>query len=169
MKSSPPGFMLKTNLPEETFELGRQLARFAYPGLLLLLLGDLGAGKTQLSKGIGCELGFSDVRSPTFILLARHEGALPLIHADLYRLEPSAVPVFELEECLEEGSLLVVEWGERWLSPPDEDRWDVRIQYENEEDDSARSINITAYGRRAEDQLSLAVQGLKDAGWRGDL
>ena len=168
MKSSSPVFMLKTNLPEKTFELGRQLARFAYPGLLLLLFGDLGAGKTQLSKGIGFELGFFDVRSPTFILLARHEGALPLVHADLYRLESSAVPVFELEECLEEGSLLVVEWGERWLSPPDEDRWDVRMQYgnESEEEGSIRSVSITAYGRRAEEQLLFAVQGLKDTGWR---
>lgn len=165
MRGCPPSFLLETDFPERTFELGRQLARLAYPGLLLLLFGDLGSGKTQLSKGIGFQLGFSDVRSPTFILLARHEGALPLVHADLYRLEPSAVPVFELEECLEEGALLVVEWGERWTSPPDEDRWDIRIRHASEEG-NARSISMVACGERASACLREAVGELKNAGWR---
>lgn len=169
MKKVSPVFTLKTTLPEQTFELGRQLARFAYPGLLLLLFGDLGAGKTQMAKGIGLELGFFDVRSPTFTLLARHEGVLPLVHADLYRLEPLAVPVFELEESLEEGAFLVVEWGERWVFPPQEDRWDVYLRYDDEDDaDSARSVSVKAYGKRAEKQLLSVIQSLKDIGWRVD-
>ena len=142
-------------------------------GGTIVLYRQLEPGQPQCialdGQGIGLELGFFDVRSPTFILLARHEGVLPLVHADLYRLEPLAVPVFELEESLEEGAFLVVEWGERWLFPPQEDRWDVYLRYDDEDEaDSARSVSIRAYGKRAEKQLLSAIQSLRDLGWRVD-
>ena len=74
--------------PEETFELGRRLGAVLEPGDVLVLTGDLGAGKTQLTKGIAVAMGVEDeVTSPTFALEAVHEGErMPLYHFDLYRL-----------------------------------------------------------------------------------
>lgn len=76
------------NDAQATRDLGRQIAGLAYPGLVLALQGELGAGKTTLAQGVGDGLNVQDrVRSPTFIILSLYEkGRLPMVHADLYRL-----------------------------------------------------------------------------------
>jgi tRNA threonylcarbamoyladenosine biosynthesis protein TsaE len=105
--------------PEETLALGEQWGREAQQGWVIGLSGDLGAGKTQLVKGIARGLGSpARVHSPTFALLNEyHSGRLPLFHIDLYRLNNrDEVIGAGLEEYLvDPRGITVVEWIERWL------------------------------------------------------
>lgn len=116
--------VVTTATAARTRTLGRRVARLLRPGDVLLLQGPLGAGKTTFAQGLGVGLGIEGpVRSPTFVLLARHDagtGSMPLSHADLYRLDdPAQVEELALEEQAADGVLLV-EWPERGLQalPP---------------------------------------------------
>ncbi len=104
--------------PAETEALGQEWGRNARPGLVIGLSGDLGAGKTQLVKGLARGLGITArVHSPTFTLVNTYEGGrLPWYHLDLYRLE-HAQQILEagLEEFLSTEGVTVVEWAERWF------------------------------------------------------
>lgn len=104
--------------PAETFELGQEWGRSAQPGLVIALCGDLGAGKTQLVKGLAVGLGIqSRILSPTFALVNVHAGGrLPLFHLDLYRLDTrEQVLAAGLEEYLYSEGVTVIEWAERWF------------------------------------------------------
>lgn len=101
---------------DATRALGRSLGRVAVPGLVVALVGDLGAGKTVFAQGVGDALEVAGpVLSPTFVLVAEHPGRLPLLHADLYRLAAAEIEGLGLEETLErwEGVALV-EWADRF-------------------------------------------------------
>jgi tRNA threonylcarbamoyladenosine biosynthesis protein TsaE len=102
----------------DTEALGARLGEASRPGDVLLLEGPLGAGKTVLARGIARGLGVAgEVSSPTFVLVHQHLGRLPLVHADLYRLESRAeIDALGLLELAEDG-VLVVEWADRapWL------------------------------------------------------
>jgi tRNA threonylcarbamoyladenosine biosynthesis protein TsaE len=106
--------------PEATRALGEQWGRTARAGLVLGLIGDLGAGKTQLVKGIASGLGSpARVHSPTYSLLNLYEGGrVPLVHLDLYRLHGRAeIVAAGLEEYLAEPKgITVVEWIDRWTA-----------------------------------------------------
>lgn len=116
---------------------------------MLLLAGDLGAGKTQLAKGIGEGLGIAEpVTSPTFNILVVHEGRLPLYHFDLYRLERAD----DLEDLdyfgtLEADGVSVVEWGDRF--PDALPRAYVAVELHITGDET-RSIDIVGLGERGE-------------------
>lgn len=102
---------------EATDSFGRQLSAALRPGDVIALFGDLGVGKTTLSRGILRGLGFEgDVASPTFALVQPYEPPavrLPLWHVDLYRIErPADIEELALEEALVDGAL-VIEWPER--------------------------------------------------------
>jgi tRNA threonylcarbamoyladenosine biosynthesis protein TsaE len=109
-----------TSSPEETIAAGRQLARRLEPGQMIILRGDLGAGKTTLTKGVA--EGFAaareeDVTSPTFTLVHEYRGpAVTLFHIDLYRIdterELATLGIDDLRA--EAGSILLVEWGEKF-------------------------------------------------------
>src|ERR1700688_1150117 len=104
--------------PEETAALGEAWGRAATAGLVIALSGDLGAGKTQLAKGVARGLGVtSRVHSPTFTLVNQYDGGrLPLFHVDLYRLEtPDQIIAAGLEEYFRPDGVSVIEWPERWL------------------------------------------------------
>ncbi len=106
--------------PAETRETGRALAASAPPGTIIALVGPLGAGKTELTKGIARGLGVTSVvNSPTFVLMNEHSGRLRLFHADVYRLSDPAEALAAglLDERGAEG-LTVIEWADRlgdWL------------------------------------------------------
>ena len=104
--------------PEETAALGEQWGREARAGWVIGLTGDLGAGKTQLVKGIARGLGITArVQSPTFALVNEYrEGRLPLAHLDLYRLDtPEQIIGAGLEEYFTNPpGIAVIEWCERW-------------------------------------------------------
>ena len=113
---------IKSDSPAETRRLGARLGRLLLPGDIVLLSGELGAGKTCLVQGIALGLGVSaPVTSKSFVLLGEYEGRLPLYHADLYRLEePAQAEELALTEYCAPGAL-VVEWAERaWeVFPPE--------------------------------------------------
>lgn len=117
-----------TTSAAETEAVGERLARLLRPGDLLLLVGDLGAGKTTFVRGLARGLGVEGgVQSPTFQLLRIHPGRPPLAHVDLYRLQKSAeLDDLGLDELLDEG-VVVVEWGDRLRGP----RPTARIAFES--------------------------------------
>lgn len=105
----------------EMIRLGELLGARLQPGNLLFLFGDLGAGKTTLTKGIAQGLGIVEpITSPTFQLVKTYSGRYTLNHLDLYRLEePDELKVLDPASLVEEG-VTVVEWGElllKWLQP----------------------------------------------------
>ena len=110
-----------THTPEETIALGRDLAALLTPPVLVLLLGDLGAGKTTLTKGIVEGLGAAaveDVTSPTFTLIHEYgverKSAPRVYHIDLYRIEgANDLMTLGLEDLLAEKAVVLIEWGER--------------------------------------------------------
>lgn len=99
---------------DATRALGVWLGERAFPGAWIALVGDLGAGKTALTKGIGEGLSVtSTVQSPTFVLVQEHEGRLRLLHADFYRLgDAEEIDVLGLDEA--HGAVVVVEWADRF-------------------------------------------------------
>ncbi|HEX5315789.1 MAG TPA: tRNA (adenosine(37)-N6)-threonylcarbamoyltransferase complex ATPase subunit type 1 TsaE [Candidatus Kapabacteria bacterium] len=104
---------------EETIALGRKLAEFLAPPKLVLLRGDLGAGKTTLVKGIASAFGAAeeeDVTSPTFTLIHEYRGPqATLYHIDLYRIDtPRQLETLGLDDLMGENSILLIEWGEKF-------------------------------------------------------
>jgi len=133
---------ITTNSQDETADVGRRLAPTLSAGSVLLLVGDLGAGKTALVRGVAEGLGVApeEVSSPTFTLMQEYRGGrVKLIHVDLYRLNEAR----EIEELgLEElglDSVLAIEWAEK-LPRPFADSIEVRIAHG---DGDKRSITIT--------------------------
>jgi tRNA threonylcarbamoyladenosine biosynthesis protein TsaE len=111
---------ITTNSEAETAAAGRELARSLAAGAVVLLRGDLGAGKTAFVRGIAEGLGIppNDVTSPTFTLVQEHRGGrLSLFHVDLYRLQPSEVDDLGLDEITLEGGVTAIEWPERLPRP----------------------------------------------------
>ena len=114
----------------ETVALGEGLGRVAQPGDLVCLWGDLGAGKTQIAKGVARGLGIADtVTSPTFILMNEYRsGRMPLFHVDLYRLVDAADALAGgVVDDRQSDGLTVVEWPERMGEVLPAGRLDVRI------------------------------------------
>lgn len=132
---------------EETIELGQKLARRLRPPVLVLMSGDLGSGKTTLSKGIVSGLGAAreeDVTSPTFTLVHlfqnRSAGAgQKVYHVDLYRVEKSAdLESLALEDALSEPCVVLIEWPDRFSLRTDWPK--VNVQLEHLEGDSRRIV-----------------------------
>jgi tRNA threonylcarbamoyladenosine biosynthesis protein TsaE len=127
-----------TRSEEETISLGESLAGRLPSRAVVLLIGNLGAGKTTLAKGIVRGLGAArteDVSSPTFTLI--HEYGPKVYHIDLYRLdEEREVETLGLEEIFEKNAVVLIEWGERFprLIPPGS----LEIQLEQTADDARR-------------------------------
>ena len=120
-----------TTSQDETAAIGRTLAGQLKAGSVLLLIGDLGAGKTALVRGLAEGLGVApeDVSSPTFTLMQEYRGGrVKLIHVDLYRLnDPREIDELGLDE-LGETSVLAIEWAEK-LPRPIADAVEVRISH----------------------------------------
>ncbi len=107
---------LVTHGEAETTRAGVELAADLAPGDVVLLIGDLGLGKTVLARGIAAGLGVdpSEVHSPTFTLVNQYQGRVPVHHVDLYRIErESDLSELGLEEILGGEGVAIVEWGER--------------------------------------------------------
>ena len=120
--------VLKIDSRDEMIELGKIIGELAYPNLLLTLNGDLGAGKTTLTKGIAIGLGISSiVSSPTFTIMKVYEGRLTLYHLDVYRIDDSSSD-FELEEYFEDDGVCVIEWAENVSDLLPDDRIDIDIK-----------------------------------------
>ena len=133
---------------EEMAALGEKVAGICRPGDLILLNGPLGAGKTVFVQGIGRALGIADVTSPTFVISRIHQGSMPLIHVDVYRLLESgnaAVYLDDLDlDTAREDGLTVIEWGGSESARLSEDRLEIEIDRTNDE----RVVTISAVGSR---------------------
>ncbi len=142
-----PARTITTDSESATRAVGRALAPLVAAGDVIVLSGDLGAGKTQLTKGLAAALGVGEaVTSPTFNILLVHEGRIPLNHFDLYRLERAE----ELDDLdywgvLESGGVSVVEWGDRFEEAVPEECVIVRIRVTG---DDSRALEIEPRGAR---------------------
>jgi len=134
--------VFETTSELETIALGERIARVLSRPCVVLLIGDLGAGKTTLAKGIVQGLGAAqadDVSSPTFTLI--HEYGADVYHIDLYRLDDEReVRRLGLEDMLDRNAVLLVEWGERFprLWPPNH----IDVRLETVEDTRRISTNL---------------------------
>lgn len=134
-----------THSSEETTELGRRLARELRPGSIVLLRGDLGAGKTTLVKGIA--EGFQaaraeDVTSPTFTLIHEYRGPeVTLYHIDLYRIDTQReLDTLALDDLMTSKSILLIEWGEKFERFAAERDAEIAIEHKGGDD---RTIAVT--------------------------
>jgi len=145
-----------TKSADDTRELGAALTVVLTPGDVVLLAGDLGAGKTTLTQGLARGLGIDEqVTSPTFVLMRSYQGRLALVHVDAYRLEHlQEVIDLGLPEMLDEGSLAVIEWGDVVAPVLPPDFLEVRLEYA-EADDERRFRLRTAGNRWAARQTAL--------------
>jgi tRNA threonylcarbamoyladenosine biosynthesis protein TsaE len=148
---------IETKSSSETKRVGKVLGLHSQPGDLILLVGELGSGKTTLTQGIGLGLKVQGiVRSPTFVLVTQHHGRTPLFHVDLYRIGG-------LEEFLDLGlddetlgmGLAVVEWADRAIEAFPSEHLVVRMESLGE---SQRALCLEAYDRRHVELLGALKQ-----------
>jgi tRNA threonylcarbamoyladenosine biosynthesis protein TsaE len=125
------GLVIEVDSEEETCRLGRALARVVEPGVVVGLVGPLGAGKTRLVRALAEALGVdpSAIASPTFVLIHEYEGSMPVYHFDVYRL--TSLRAFEdlgPADYWSAGGVCLVEWADRVLPLLPADTWMVRIE-----------------------------------------
>ena len=135
---------ITTHSAEETIAFGRTLAKLLAPPKLVLLRGDLGAGKTTLVKGIAAifeAASEEDVTSPTFTLIHEYRGPVAnLFHIDLYRIDtPRELDTLALDDLRGENSILLIEWGEKFPRLVRERDVEIALEREGE---SERRIRI---------------------------
>ena len=134
--------------PEAMKDLGRHLGENLHAGDVLLLKGDLGAGKTALTQGIGAALGISGITSPTFVISRIHHGKETLVHVDAYRLIGESKSVFDdldLDSHLA-SSIIVIEWGEGFVDRLVDSYLEITIEFGSGEND--RVVTSKGHGSR---------------------
>jgi len=134
--------------PDEMFALGAKIGASLVAGDLVLINGPLGAGKTLLTQGIGSALGISGITSPTFVISRVHQGTLPLIHVDAYRLLIDGQANLYLDDLDLDSALphsvTVVEWGGAEAARLSEDRLEINIDRSEE----VRQVSAISFGAR---------------------
>jgi tRNA threonylcarbamoyladenosine biosynthesis protein TsaE len=140
--------MISVATADEMHQLGEKIACQCRPGDLILLNGPLGAGKTVFVQGVGRALGIGDVTSPTFVISRIHQGAMPLIHVDVYRLLEAGNAAAYLDDLdldtARQGGLTVIEWGGAESARLSDDRLEIEIDRMQDE----RVVTIRAVGSR---------------------
>ena len=130
-------FLIKSDL--EMQELGYRIGSFAFPNMLITLEGDLGAGKTTMTKGIGRALGITKIiNSPTFTIMKIYEGRLTLYHMDVYRIDNNSGDDY-LTEYMESGGVCVIEWANNISDLITDNHMEINI---NINDDFTRRVVI---------------------------
>ena len=145
----------------ETSAIATALAEQAEPGDVLILVGDLGAGKTAFSKAYGAALGVSEpMTSPTFTLAREYTGRLRLHHVDVYRLEHMAELLdLDLPDLLDGGGIVLIEWGDAIVSAIPADYLQISFTFGDADDD--RTIELTAVGPSWCDRLEALTPLLR--------
>ena len=130
-------FLIKSDL--EMQELGYRIGSLAFPNMLITLEGDLGAGKTTMTKGIGRALGITKIiNSPTFTIMKIYEGRLTLYHMDVYRIDNNSGDDY-LTEYMESGGVCVIEWANNISDLITDNHMEINI---NINDDFTRRVVI---------------------------
>ena len=133
---------------ESMRQLGEKIGRQLKAGDVVVLTGELGAGKTVLTQGIGSVFGVENITSPTFVISRIHKGNPNFIHVDAYRLLDSGVNAFadlDFERYLS-NSVFVIEWGKDFVSQLTDEFLEVKISATNIENE--RELEITGVGAR---------------------
>jgi tRNA threonylcarbamoyladenosine biosynthesis protein TsaE len=136
------------NSPQAMFELGQKIGQQLKPSDVVVLTGELAAGKTVLTQGVAFALGITGVTSPTFVISRIHKGSPNFIHIDAYRLLDSGVSSFtdlDFESYLP-SSIFVIEWGAAFVSTLTDQYLDIKITQGDKE--SSRDLEITPIGDR---------------------
>lgn len=154
----------KTHAPDETRQLGKKLGKLLQPGDVVLLAGQLGAGKTHFAQGIAAGLGISDsVTSPTFTLIAEYDGRVPFTHMDLYRLyedpiaadpllAPGVLEQIAFDDYFDGTQVVLIEWPEAVRRQLDAYLF-VHIAYDDMGGETSRELTVFAEGRTAKERL----------------
>jgi tRNA threonylcarbamoyladenosine biosynthesis protein TsaE len=152
-----------TASPEDTRLLAAALAELARPCDLLLLVGDLGAGKTAFTQGFGRGLGIDDqITSPTFALVQSYTGRLDLYHLDVYRLDQLNEALdLGLSEMLDDDAVTLIEWGDTITRALPRDYLEVRITFGDGDED--RVFELTPFGSSW--QARMRAVGIALAAW----
>lgn len=148
-----------TSSAEQTKALAGAVAELARPGDLLLLAGDLGAGKTAFAQGFGAGLGVTEpITSPTFTLAQQYAGRLPMHHLDVYRLDQMAeVLDLGLAELLDDGGVVLIEWGDAILPALPTDYLEVRLTFGEGDDDRQLALRRVGPSWGARSRLLAAA------------
>ena len=145
------GLSLLTRTSDETLALGACLGGMLEPGDVVALTGELGTGKTVLTKGLARGLGVpekNNVRSPSFVILNIYEGHCPFYHLDLYRIrEPSEVEDLGYREILYGEGVTVIEWAEKMGHLLPDDRLEIRLSFGGGD---CRTVFLEVRGNRFE-------------------
>ena len=129
-------------------QIGTQIGRQLKTGDVVVLTGELGAGKTVLTQGIGSVFGVENITSPTFVISRIHKGNPNFIHVDAYRLLDASVTAFadlDFESYLP-NSVFVIEWGREFVSQLSDQYLDIKIS--TTENESERVLEINGVGQR---------------------
>ena len=131
---------------EEMQSLGRKIGQRLEIGDVVALIGPLGAGKTELAKGIAAAFGISEVTSPTFVIARSYKSNPPLIHMDAYRLLAGANPLSELEDLdlNAEGAITIIEWGGELVERISDEYLEIHINRDQE----VREVTFIGHGAR---------------------
>lgn len=134
---------------DETKWFGEKIGSAITQKLLICLNGDLGAGKTCITKGIAKGLGImDDITSPTFILVEEYEGRLPLYHFDVYRIDDTEELYFiGFDDYLSKNAVVIIEWSDKIESILPKDRLEIRLDYT---EDGMREICLNSVGEAAQ-------------------
>jgi tRNA threonylcarbamoyladenosine biosynthesis protein TsaE len=140
--------MIEISTAQEMHDLGARIGAQLKAGDLLLLNGDLGAGKTVLVQGIAQALGIAGVTSPTFVISKSYKATLPLIHVDVYRLLDSGKAALFLDDLDldsdRETSVTVIEWGGAESARLSDQRLEITI----DRSDEVRKVSFNCVGNR---------------------
>jgi tRNA threonylcarbamoyladenosine biosynthesis protein TsaE len=149
-----------TTSADHTRALGAALGGVLRPGDVVVLAGDLGAGKTTFAQGVARALGVVDrVTSPTFTIVHEHDGRVPLAHVDVYRLQ-SLGELYDLgfEEVIDEQRVTLVEWGDMVARALPTDRLTVRLELVA--DDDERFVTFVPHGARWRERVSALERAI---------
>lgn len=142
----------RTRAVAETQALAGRLADLAVAGDVILLAGELGAGKTAFAQGFGAALGVTDqITSPTFTLARQYRGRLVMHHLDVYRLERfSEMQDVGIAELLDDGGVVLIEWGDAIAPALPSDYLEIRLTYPTDAalGDDSRTIELRGVGPR---------------------
>jgi tRNA threonylcarbamoyladenosine biosynthesis protein TsaE len=151
-----------TRSASETQAFGTAFSSVLRAGDVVLLIGDMGAGKTTFVQGLGTGLGVGEpITSPTFVLLHTYAGSMPLHHADLYRLDQlEEVLDLGIMELIDDGGVALIEWADRGLQAFPSEVLRVELSY-GDEDENVRRFVMHGTGKAWNERESALVEAVQ--------